>query len=37
VFFAMAYGGNGITFSHIATELLAAALAGRRHRLGSEA
>jgi glycine/D-amino acid oxidase-like deaminating enzyme len=33
VFFAMAYGGNGITFSHIGTDLLAAELAGRRHPL----
>lgn len=29
----MAYGRNGITFSHIGTELLAAALTGKRHPL----
>lgn len=33
VFFAMAYGGNGITFSQIGTDLLAATLARRRHPL----
>ncbi|MCK7593022.1 NAD(P)/FAD-dependent oxidoreductase [Pseudomarimonas salicorniae] len=33
VFFAMAYGGNGITFSHIGADLLSAQLAGRRHPL----
>ena len=33
VFFAMAYGGNGITFSQIGVDLLAAQLAGRRHAL----
>ena len=35
VFFAMAYGGNGITFSQIGTGLLDAALAGRRHPLSA--
>ena len=33
VFFAMAYGGNGITFSQIGTELLAATLERRSHLL----
>jgi glycine/D-amino acid oxidase-like deaminating enzyme len=33
VFFAMAYGGNGITFSQIGTELLAAMLERRTHPL----
>ena len=33
VFFAMAYGGNGITFSQIGTDLLAADLARRAHPL----
>ena len=33
VFFAMAYGGNGITFSQIGTEILAADLARRAHPL----
>ncbi len=33
VFFAMAYGGNGITFSKIGTDLLAADLARRAHPL----
>lgn len=33
VFFAMAYGGNGITFSQIGTELLAATLERRSHPL----
>jgi len=33
VYFAMAYGGNGITFSQIGTDLLAASLAGREHSL----
>lgn len=30
--FALGYGGNGITYSAIAAEVLAAAVAGRRHR-----
>jgi glycine/D-amino acid oxidase-like deaminating enzyme len=35
VFFAMAYGGNGITFSQIGGELLAASLAERTHPLAA--
>jgi glycine/D-amino acid oxidase-like deaminating enzyme len=30
--FALGYGGNGITFSAVAAEVLAARIAGRRHR-----
>jgi len=30
--FALGYGGNGITFSAVAAEVLAARVAGRRHR-----
>ncbi len=32
VMFALGYGGNGITYSAIAAEVLTAAVAGRRHR-----
>lgn len=35
VHFAMAYGGNGITYSMIGAELIAASLAGRRHPCAS--
>ena len=30
--FALGYGGNGITFSAVAAEVIAARVAGRRHR-----
>ena len=30
--FALGYGGNGITFSAVAAEVIAARIAGRRHR-----
>jgi glycine/D-amino acid oxidase-like deaminating enzyme len=30
--FALGYGGNGITFSAVAAEVLAARVAGRTHR-----
>ena len=33
VHFAMAYGGNGITYSHIGAEMLVAKLRGKRHAL----
>lgn len=33
VHFAMAYGGNGITYSHIGAEMLVAKLTGRKHAL----
>lgn len=31
VFFALGYGGNGITFSELAAQIIAASITGRRH------
>lgn len=35
VFFALGYGGNGITFSVLAAKIIAAAARGRAHRFGN--